>query len=446
MQFVSLQSKRLTGKACFWTHVWGVWGGAHPLLSQKKMTKPKTKRASPRPNECGFSQAKLQKMSKKKRTKVYTRGTVMGLCRNCQQTWRPVAKFFLPNTRSEVTARRVKLLQDACGALKKLYEEGTKQPDDPKWAKKRDKLVATIVDKRSSKCIECGKAASGLSPAQKECKQFWEFLKWVHCKKNNGCANTECTERGMSSWPCISADHTDPSTKVHRLSDYKWWAWNGGVDAMLAESKKCTWPCWACHTLRPTSAAGKERTTQTLPCYIACDARVKAKEDFNNALKMERSKTCEYDGCPYPVTKATVRSLDWSHRDATQKATHDTHSHLVKKSCKGGGVAAMVHSCTIGAALHAKVPGDTTGRTNADVLKAETELCDLHCTNCHHSRRGHSVDASTNPVRNRWDDAPPQNNPWVQSALKQRSPGVVDKVEVQRRAILKFDGPWQLRK
>jgi hypothetical protein len=404
------------------------------------MTKPK-KRASPRPNECGFSQAKLQKMSVQKRTKVYTRGTAMGLCGSCVQKWRPIDRFFVPNTHSENTARRAKLLQDACAALKRLYESANKKPDNPKWVKQRDELVATIVKKRTSLCIECGKAAGGLSPAQKQCKQFWEFLKWAHCQKNNGCENKDCTERGMSSWPVLSADHTDPSTKVYDLGHYAWWACHGGVDAMLAESKKCTWPCMACHTLRPTSNAGKERKPKSLPGKIAQDERVKAKEDFNNALKLERGTTCEYDGCPYPVTKATVRSLDWSHHDATQKATHGTHPHLIKKSVTSGGVAAMVNNVVLGAALDAKVPGDTTGRTNADVIKAETEICDLHCTNCHRSRRGNGVDASANPVRGRWDDSPPKDNPWVQSALKQRSPGVQDKIEKQRRAILKFESP-----
>lgn len=408
------------------------------------MTKPKTKRASPRPNECGILRAKLQKMSVKDRTKVCTRGTAMGLCQCCVQDWRPVDQFFVPNTQAERTARRAKLLQDACAALKRMYETGTNQPDDPTWQRKRDELVATIVAKRTAQCIECSKAAGGLSPAQKECKQFWEFLKWAHCKKNSGCENSDCTERGMSSWPCISADHTDPSTKVHNLSDYCWWACHGGVDAMIEESKKCTWPCWACHTLRPTSTTGQERKPKTLPGQIARDARIKAKEDFNNALKMERSTTCEYDGCPYAVTKTTVRSLDWSHRDATQKATHDTHPHLITKSKSGGGVAAMVHNHTLGAALNAKVPGDATGRTNKDVFKAETQLCDLHCTNCHRSRRGHSVDGSTNPVRRRWDASPPQDNPWVRSALKQRSPGVNDTIEAQRSAILKFDLPTNL--
>ena len=410
----------------------------YPIPHKKRMTNPK-KRAANRPNECGFSQSKLQKMSKEKRTKVYKRGTAMGLCGHCTQKWRPVIKFFLPNTQSENTARRAAELQDECGDLKKLYEKGNKKPDNPKWVKKRDDLVKTITKKRTSQCIECNKNKS-LTPAEKECKAFWEFLKWAACLRNNGCENKDCTERGMSSWPVISADHGTNHKKCE-LSEYKWWAYNGGVDAMILESKKCTWPCWACHIRRPTSKTGKERKPKTRPCEIAEDQRIQAKEDFNNALKMDRSTTCEYDGCNYPVTKKTVRSLDWSHRDAKQKATHDTHPHLIYKSCKSGGVAAMVNNTALGAALDAKVPGDEAGRTNADVIKAETEICDLHCTNCHHSRRGGNVDGSTNPSRGRWDDSKPEDNPWVQSALKQRSPGVRDRIEKQRAAILKFESP-----
>ena len=401
------------------------------------MTKPK-KPAPKRPNECGISRDKLQKMSVKERTRVLSKGTVEGLCGSCAQKWRPVDQFFLPNTRSENTARRAAELQDACGDLKELYEKGNKKPDNPKWVKKRDDLVKTIVKKRTSNCIECTKAAGGISRAQKECKAYWEFLRWAACFKNNGCENKDCTERGMSSWPVISADHgTNP--KKCELSDYKWWACHGGVNAMIAESKKCSWPCWACHNLRPTSNTGKERKLKTLLGQIAEDERIRAKEDFNNALKLERGTTCEYDGCNYPVIKKTVRSLDWSHRDTTQKATHNTHPHLIHKSSKGG-VSAMVDNRTLAAALEAKVPGDKSGRTNKDLIQAETEICDLHCKNCHRSRRGHSVYSSTNPGRGRWDDSQPEDNPWVQSALKQR-PGKNDGIEKQRRAILKFESP-----
>ena len=134
-----------------------------------------------------------------------------------------------------------------------------------------------------------------------------------------------------------------------------------------------------------------------------------------------------------------MRSCDWSHRDSTQKATHDTHPHLITKSSKGG-VAAMVTNCTLGAALNAKVPGDKSGRTNADDMRSETQICDLHCTNCHKSRCGHNVDGSTNPARGRWDDSPPEDNPWVKSAL-----GICtvkkSTTEKQRAAILKFESP-----
>jgi len=421
---------------------------AHPAVPPRKpragMTKPK-KPAPKRPNECGILRSELQKMSVKERTRVYTRGTAMGLCGHCPQKWRPVVQFFLPNTHSEKTARRAAELQDASDDLMKMYEKDTKKPDDPKWVNRRDKLVASIVDKRTTLCIECTKDR-GLSPAQKECKKFWEFLKWAHCKKNNGCANKKCTERGMSSWVCISADHgTNP--KVDNLSDYTWWAWNGGVEAMLEESKKCTWPCMACHTLRPTGSAGKKRKPKTLTWEIARDERIQAKEDFNDALKLARSTTCEYDGCNYPITKKTVRSIHWSHRDATQKATHDTHPHLIPKSESDGGIAAMIKNHALAAALHAKVPGDKSGRTNADDIKGETQICDANCANCHTCRRGDKVDGSTNPVRGRRDDSKPKDNPWVQSALKQRQGGFTsDKIETQRRAILKFESPIGKRK
>ena len=65
--------------------------------------------------------------------------------------------------------------------------------------------------------------------------------------------------KGMASWICMSADHVDPNTKVHCLSDYKWWSCNGDVESMRTELDKCQWICICCHFLEPTSSTGRQR-------------------------------------------------------------------------------------------------------------------------------------------------------------------------------------------
>ena len=56
----------------------------------------------------------------------------------------------------------------------------------------------------------------------------------------------------------LQANHDPELEKVWKLSDYRWWAGHGGVPAMEKELDKiCNWFCATCHSLQPSSNAGR---------------------------------------------------------------------------------------------------------------------------------------------------------------------------------------------
>jgi hypothetical protein len=234
-----------------------------------------------------------------------------------------------------------------------------------------------VHKKRTSQCRTCGDAHKP-SPNTLACKAEWEKMKREACATHGGCPKPGCSEKGMASWVCMSADHLDPETKVRALSDYVWWSWNGGVEAMRREALKVQWMCRCCHMLEPTSKAGR-KNSRTRP---SCE-RVREKQAYVNAYKLKVGK-CLYEDCDRIVTTANVRSFDLDHKDPKQKATHETHPHLIARG-QLGGVGGIVHN---------------TSTSLADVkneLDEELRKCALLCANCHMCRKpkGHA----------RWDES-----------------------------------------
>ena len=315
-----------------------------------------------RKSECGYGQKQLLKMSVAQRTKYdAARKQLVGLCFNCGLDWRPIREAFVPRTDSENTERRAGML------FKALDDYGNALANDS------DRLMAEALDvvhkKRTSQCRTCQDAANKPSRNQIACKLEWERMKREACATHGGCPKPGCTEKGMASWVCMSADHLDPKTKVYMLSHYAWWASpTRGVEAMRREALKVQWMCRCCHRLEPTSAAGQIRSG-TRPSY----ERVREKEAYVNEYKLKVGK-CLYDGCERLVTAKNVRSFDLDHKDPKQKATHETHPHLIEKG-QLGGVGGIVHK---------------TSTSLADVkneLDEELRKCALLCANCHTCRK-----------------------------------------------------------
>ena len=325
-----------------------------------------------RPPTVYRTQKQLQAMSKEART-VLVGGNVWGLCRTCTLDWRLISESFMPN--SSITARRASELKEAVIKIKETTDK-TRQ----------DELMTTIIKKRTSLCNECISKRKPLSPAKLACKQFWEQLKYKACDDQGGCPTPGCTEKGRASWPVLQADHVGP--KVHNLSDYTWWSYHGGVEAMKAEAKNVQFICGCCHRLRPTSNAGKQLKETTVQWKINRNLRRKEKEDYVNDRKLAIGK-CQYPDCPRVVTRETVRCFDFDHRDERTKATHETMPKYLTKN--KSGVCGLVNN----EATHASLKFTQT------TLDDEMDKCDLLCHNCHISRKMRK--------RKRWDESPPES-------------------------------------
>ena len=252
---------------------------------------------------CDERPAKKQRTSKElKKLTVAQRtctinGIVWGVCRNCTLDWRKVDEAFVPNQDAPKSARRAHVLIQA---LKKFAEA----TDDAA----RQELLQTIIEKRTSECSTCI-SKQKLSPAQLACKTFWEKTKHEACLAQNGCPTDGCPEKGMASWIVLQADHIVPGTGVNRLGNYKWWASNGGVDAMREERKKVQLICGCCHRMRPTSKTGQTVKEKSLQGQKDKDMRTKQKQDYVDARKLAIG-CCQYADCGRVVTPQTVRAFD----------------------------------------------------------------------------------------------------------------------------------------
>ena len=75
---------------------------------------------------------------------------------------------------------------------------------------------------------------SQINPTTKKgkCCEFW-----INWKKQQTCIDCRLTD-----YHVIEADHVC-GTKIHSVGESMWWAYNGGVDAMKEEVKKCEAHC-----------------------------------------------------------------------------------------------------------------------------------------------------------------------------------------------------------
>ena len=322
-----------------------------------------------RTSECGFLKKQLQKMSVAQRTKFAPeQGTLVGLCANCVLNWRSLRDAFMPDVEAENTMRRAHLLTKA------IEDYETAYADDDEIA--MQSALDVVLAKRTTLCRSCQVHSRKLSPKQLACKDEWERMKREACVKHGGCPKPGCTERGMASWVCMSADHVDPKTKVHHLGEYPWWSWNGGVEAMREEADKCQWMCRCCHFLEPTSSAGR-KSRRTCPSK----KRIREKQAHVDARKLEIG-ACQYHECGRIVTQETVRAFSFDHIDPKTKAMQETHPHLICKGEPGGVCGIAKNFCTSLADVR-------------DELDAEMDKCTLLCENCHCSRKPRK--------RARWD-------------------------------------------
>jgi len=260
-----------------------------------------------------------------------------------------------------------------------------------------------IVEQLRSKLCRPCRRNTKLSPTVQACKDEWDRMKQEACRRQGGCSNPECSERGMASWIAMQADHgTNP--KRYRLSDYKWWSWNGGVAAMREEARQIfQWCCGVCHSLEATSNQGRRcgdpnlmpngKRRGTKEERTQYQAKQRAKIKFPKQQYVDRIKReigiCQYPGCGRRVVVGNEQGSQWDHQNESSKRMcrclnangepkgpcHGCEDRLFGRA---GGVAGLVGNCSNEASLDKVRP----------LLDAEMKpKCNLYCTPCHISRK-----------------------------------------------------------
>lgn len=223
-------------------------------------------------------------------------------------------------------------------------------------------LRARLDALRTKKCLRCRarmqKTHSDPNTTTGQCRALWYELRTAPC--------VDCgRDDGFSEF-----DHVR-DTKVHNVSDYCWWVWNGGVEAMRAEAAKCVARCRNCHSMQESGnkykrkyATLEEMPTATREERIAKHMRryLDEKIAFVDARKLELG-ACE--DCAFAVTPASCHVFVFAHRDATTK------TKSVAQLCN----------------THASLP------TTRPKLEAEMAKCRLLCAVCH---------SKETRVRNTW--------------------------------------------
>ena len=306
-------------------------------------------------------------------------GTLMGGCSKCVTSSRlPMAEF----------------------APKECLRNGRKRPnffravaDFEAACKARDLDAAREARARVEKfriglCPPCVTKAK-LTPAQQACKDFWDQIRKEMCALNDGCCNPDCCERGPQAWSALEGDHQHTSDeidealrKLHRLSDYKWWAAHGGVPAMQREiAKGMNWPCRFCHCLEKTSSqankytkadmnipgAKRTGTKEEVALYKRQQTAriVYPKQRYVDRIKRKERKCCAL--CGRKVRKGQEQAFTFDHIDQDTKM-----KGMDTLAGEKGGVAGLVANHTVAATLDKIKP----------IIKKEIKKCRLLCANC----------------------------------------------------------------
>ena len=299
---------------------------------------------------------------------VYT-GELRGDCGNCSAPSRDIAAF-APEACHNNLRKRPEFFA-ALDAYKAAYDAG-----DLEGARE---ARATIAALRPILCPPCRARNKNLSPMEKVCRDCLIELRQAACDRG-GCMNPGCCETGPNAWQVLEGDHINPADKVRILSEWRWWACNGGPAAMRREADKCQWLCRFCHSLEPTSKQGDRLgDPATLPNgkYNGTEEE-KTQYRAKHHAKIVYPKQCYVDAeklrrgvclaCQRRVTPANVVAFHFHHRDETTKMKGEG-----TLAGKQGGVAGLVNN-------HAK---RTALAKIKPILDNEMTLCDVLCANCH---------------------------------------------------------------
>lgn len=314
-------------------------------------------------------------------------GQLMAGCENCTRSFSPMARF--ASIDSNNSHCNFVAFNKALGAFDVAFKAGDKE----EATRQRE----VVEETRNALCDNCQETHNKLSKKEKVCKDWYYNKRKEMAKAQNGCVHPECLERGEEAWCVLEADHgTNPKKKRWdktnkkwvpvNLSQYMWWATNGGVEAMEEELKQIEqWICKHCHRLETTGNSGnrctdpekmpkgKRRGTKEEIAQYKARHYAKAvhpKQQYVDELKHRIGHCVD---CHRPVIVGDEAGFDFNHMDPNTKLKGGLFG-------KKGGVAGLVNNVANAAKLNAKV-GDTTVK---GLLDEEVAKCNLPCANCHH--------------------------------------------------------------
>jgi hypothetical protein len=256
----------------------------------------------------------------------------------------------------------------------------------------------TIEQLATKWCDRCrdSNAKSQHNPDTKQgaCEAEWERMKREEFTKCRRCGTERAIEANHGKVYADNAKKYKKMVKTHGkdaaekaypaegrkiedVSQYTWWSWNGGVDAMRTEARKCTPLCKMCHALDPASNSSEERRAD--PDKVKEEnyarrhnfttnrwkARYKnEKRDYVNSIKRD-IRRCANPNCPCdgPSDGLCIEGFEQCY----------DFDHIVEKTKKYG--------------MSKLASSTSTLKTEKPKIDAEIAKCRLLCRNCHHLRK-----------------------------------------------------------
>ena len=171
----------------------------------------------------------------------------------------------------------------------KICREGYRVCIECSYEKPEDQFISPVYRRKklTKRCQYCRKQRSkhDKDPKNKsgKCYVWWKEWKEAH----------SCIDCGLKDSRVIQADHV--RDKKGMVSNYRYWANNGGVEAMKREAEKCEPRCNFCHRLKTNERNNKKRKTN----YALRKSIKRRRHQIN-------TKKCQIGECKTCKRKVTV--------------------------------------------------------------------------------------------------------------------------------------------